>query len=68
MSDEQPATFVNGLSNDQADEIDQIAIDLTRINWRIAALGRHRSCALAQTKIEEAIHWMQDRTHKPASG
>lgn len=67
LEPETAMTFVNGLSNDQADEVDQIMIDLTRINSRIEALGRHRSYSLAQTKLEEAIHWMRDRTHKPAS-
>jgi hypothetical protein len=66
MSEEM--AFTNGLSNNHADEIDNVILDLTRINWRIAALGRHRSYALAQTKIEEAMHWMRDRTHKPATG
>lgn len=66
MPEENAVTFTNGLSNDQADEIDEVQIALQRLNARIEALGRHRSYSLAQTKIEEAIHWMRDRTHKPA--
>jgi len=68
MPDETVMEFTNGLSNDHADEIDQVMIDLHRINARIEALGRHRSYSLALTKIEEALHWLRDRTHKPASG
>jgi hypothetical protein len=59
-------TFSNGLSDEHDDEIDQIMIDLMRINQRIEALPRHRSYSLAVTKIEEAKHWIRDRKHKPA--
>lgn len=59
-------TFSNGLSTEHDDTIDDIMIDLVRINQRIEALGRHRSYSLAQTKVEEAKHWMRDRKHKPA--
>lgn len=62
----QAMTFKNGLTTDQDDAIDDIMIDLMRINQRIEALGRHRSYSLAVTKIEEAVHWMRDRKHKPA--
>lgn len=61
-----PMIFDNGLTDAQADEIDQIQIDLQRINQRIEALGRHRSYSLAQTQIEQAIHWMRDRKSKPS--
>lgn len=59
-------TFNNGLSCDHDDEIDQIQVDIVRIKLRIEALGRHRSYSLAETKLEEAIHWVRDRKHKPA--
>jgi hypothetical protein len=59
-------TFTNGLSPEHDDAIDDIMIDLVRINYRIENLGRHRSYSLAITKIEEAVHWMRDRKHKPA--
>lgn len=59
-------TFNNGLSPEHDDEIDQIQIDLKRINQRIEALGRHRSYSLAVTQVEQAIHWMRDRKHKVA--
>jgi hypothetical protein len=62
---DQPMGFNNGLTPDQDDRIDDIMIDLNRINERIEGLGRHRSYSLAVTKIEEAIHWMRDRKHKP---
>lgn len=62
----QPITFSNGLSPEHDDAIDDIMIDLVRINQRIEALGRHRSYSLAVTKIEEAAHWMRDRKHKAA--
>lgn len=64
MSEEM--TFTNGLSPEHDDAVDDIMIDLMRINQRIEALGRHRSYSLAVTKIEEATHWMRDRKHKPA--
>ena len=63
---DQAMTFNNGLSSEHDDAIDDIQIDLQRINQHIEALGRHRSYSLAQTKLEEAIHWMRDRKHKPA--
>lgn len=58
-------TFNNGLSQEHDDEIDQIMIDLGRLNERIGALGSHRCYSLATTKIEEAKHWMRDRKGKP---
>jgi hypothetical protein len=63
---DQAMIFNNGLSPEHDDAIDDLMIDLVRINQRIEALGRHRSYSLAQTKVEEAIHWMRDRKHKPA--
>ncbi len=66
MDTPAPTTFNNGLSAEHDDEVDQIRIDLGRINQRIDALGSHRSYSLAQTKIEEAAHWMRDRKGKPA--
>lgn len=62
----QPVTFNNGISPEHDDAIDDIMIDLMRINQRIEELGRHRSYSLAVTKIEEAAHWMRDRKHKAA--
>jgi hypothetical protein len=62
----QSMTFNNGLSPEHDDAIDDIMIDLVRINQRIEGLGRHRSYSLAVTQIEQAIHWMRDRKHKPA--
>jgi hypothetical protein len=62
----QPVAFNNGLSPEHDDKIDDIMIDLHRINERIRALGNHRSYSVAVTKIEEAGHWMRDRKHKPA--
>lgn len=59
-------TFNNGLSSEHDDAIDDIMIDLVRINQRIEVLGRHRSYSLAVTQIEQAIHWMRDRKHKTA--
>lgn len=59
-------TFNNGLSPEQDDAIDDIMIDLMRINQRIEALGRHRSYSIAVTQVEQAVHWMRDRKHKAA--
>jgi hypothetical protein len=59
-------TFDNGLTTDQEDMIDDISIDLKTICRLIDDLGRHRSYSLAVTKIEEAVHWLRDRKHKPA--
>ena len=62
----QPVAFNNGLSPEQDDALDDLMIDLQRLNSRIRDLGQHRSYSLAQTKIEEAFHWLRDRKHKPA--
>lgn len=62
----EASAFTNGLTNDQADEIDEVMISLVRIQHRIEALPSHRSLAVAITKLEEAAHWMRDRKHKPA--
>lgn len=63
---EEASAFTNGLTNDQADEIDEITLQLVRVKMRIEALPGHRSLALAATKLEEAGHWLRDRKHKPA--
>lgn len=62
-----PEEFNNGLSIAHKDEIEDLQLDLHRINQRVEALGRHRSYSAAITKVEEAIHWLRDRMHKPAS-
>ncbi len=67
ISEEDAVTFTNGLSQEQDDAIDDIVIDLGRINERIETLGRHRSYSLAITKIDEARHWLRDRKHRSAS-
>jgi hypothetical protein len=59
------STFDNGLSAEHNDAIDDLMVDLKRIGQKIEGLGRHRSYALAQTKIEETVHWLRDRKHKP---
>lgn len=59
-------TFDNGLTAANDDKIDDLLIALVNIRHEIEALGRHRSYALAVTKIEEAEHWLRDRKHKPA--
>jgi hypothetical protein len=59
-------TFNNGLSPEHDDAIDDIMIDISWLVLRIDELGRHRSYSLAQTKLEEAKHWMRDRKHKAA--
>ncbi len=60
------STFDNGLTPEQEDAVDDLSIDLAGIKRQIGDLGQHRSYALAITKIEEAIHWLRDRKHKPA--
>lgn len=61
-----PMAFNNGLTTEQEDAIDDLSIDLAGIKRQIGELGPHRSYALAITKIEEAVHWLRDRKHKPA--
>lgn len=59
-------TFLNGLSPEHDDAIDDIMIDISRLALRVEELGRHRSYSLAVTKLEEAKHWMRDRKYKSA--
>ena len=54
----------NGLTIEQDDEIDNITIELWRLQTRVEALGRHRSYSTAITKMDEARHWLQDRKHR----
>jgi len=61
-----PETFNSGLSATDEEKLYNLKIELRQIISRIEELGRHRSYSLAQTKIEEAIHWLRDRAHKPA--
>ena len=61
-----PETFNSGLSTTDEEKLYNLKIELRQIISRIEELGRHRSYSLAQTKIEEAIHWLRDRAHKPA--
>lgn len=63
---DQAMTFSNGLTPEQDDALDDLMIDVTRIKMRVEELGRHRSYSLAATKLEEAVHWLRDRKHKPA--
>lgn len=58
-------TFQNGLTPDKERILDLIEIDLVRIITEINNTDRHRSCSLAVTKVEEAIHWLRDRRQKP---
>lgn len=64
QTENQPMQFSNGLSGDQQNEIDDITIELGRLQARIEALGRHRSYSTAITKVDEARHWLQDRRHR----
>jgi hypothetical protein len=66
MSEGQAMAFHNGRSPEQDDAIDDIQIEIVSLCSRIEALGKHRSCALAVTKLEEAMHWLRDRKNKPA--
>lgn len=56
-----PQPLGNGLTPQQEAEIDQITVEIHRLIGRIEALGRHRSCSLAVTKLDEARHWIRDR-------
>ena len=60
-----PETFNNGLTPEHSDMLDDLTIDLKRIGQKIEELGSHRSYSVAQTKLEEAVHWLQDRKRKP---
>ena len=57
-------SFDNGLTNAQADEIDDITMSIVSRALRIEDLGRHRSYSAAITKLDEAKHWLQDRKYR----
>lgn len=63
---EAPMTFNNGLTPEQNDKLDDLHINLVRLRLEIEELGRHRTYALAITKIEEAEHWLHARKHTAA--
>lgn len=63
MSENQAATFNNGLTPEHDDRLDDLMIGLTRTRLEIEELGRHRTYSLALTKIEEAQHWLRARKH-----
>lgn len=56
----------NGLTLEQDEEVAVIADELQILRERIDKLPRHRSLALAVTKLEEAEHWLADRRRKTA--
>lgn len=58
-----PMAFNNGLTPEQDDKLDDLMIALTRTRLEIEELGKHRTYALALTKIEEAQHWLRARKH-----
>jgi hypothetical protein len=59
-------TFDNGLTPEHDEEIDNLMIAIVDLRHRVSQLGRHRSYSLAETKLEEASHWLRDRKFKPA--
>ena len=56
--------FDNGLNEEQLDEIYELQIDISRLAKRVEALPRHRSLSIVVTKLDEARHWLIDRTHR----
>lgn len=62
----KPMTFDNGLSDREKDQLFDLEVDIQRLILRIEELPRHRSYSLAVTRMEEAKHWLRDRTNKPA--
>ena len=59
--------LANGLTSQEDEEIDDLRMELSRIQQRVALLPLHRSLSLSMTKIEEAGHWLADRSYKPPS-
>ncbi len=59
-------TFSNGLTTEQEEDVEQLRIDISRLLVRVADLPPHRSLSLAVTKLQEAQHWLADRTWRPA--
>lgn len=59
---DQEMSFENGLTESQENEIDQLQIDIVRLTERVGQLPRHRSLSLVITKLDEARHWLRDRT------
>ncbi|MGI9489774.1 MAG: DUF7681 family protein [Geminicoccaceae bacterium] len=65
-SNTEPKQFDNGLSDEKNEWLDQLRIETKRLIEQIEALPRHRSLSLAITKLEEAEHWLRDRSIKPS--
>jgi hypothetical protein len=65
--DSQPMAFNHGLTPEHDDEIDELRIEIGRVQYRIEALGRHRSYSLALAHLDEAKHWLVDRRSRPAA-
>ena len=57
-------TVIKTLSVEHEDEIAQLRVDISRLTEKITKLPPHRSLSLAITKLEEANHWLRDRTTK----
>jgi hypothetical protein len=53
---------------DDSQKIDSILISLRSIQRYIDELGSHRKVSLAQTKIDEAAHWLTDRRAECGEG
>ena len=60
------SAFFNGLTPDEANELTEIRIEIMKLIPRIERLPRHRSMSLAVTKLDEANHWLRDRSHRAA--
>ena len=58
--------LANGLSIAQEDQLDQLIMDIIRLQDRVEAFPKHRSLSLAITKLDEARHWLRDRMGRKA--
>jgi hypothetical protein len=58
--------FDNGMAPEEEIAVEDLSCEIATIILHIEDLPRHRSYALAITKLDEARHWLRDRKHRPA--
>lgn len=63
---DQEAKVEHGLTPAEISDISYCRAQIAMVIMRIEqALPRHRSLSLAITALEDAKHWLRDRTEKP---
>ena len=59
-----PPNFDNGLTPEQAEEIDNIRLEVQKLSTRVDMLPKHRSLSMASTKLDEVWLWLSDRKRR----